>query len=248
MPALHPTAPARPAGRRLALLALTSSLALALAACGGPVRIDLEPASVRLFGRGQAVQVHATPREKGGKPALSAPCTWTSSDPKVVTVAGKHLDATVTSVGPGTATVTCAVGDVKAELTAAVRMVARVTASATAQLELADEKRPLALAVEVRDDEGAPVSGRIVSTRCQDEEVCRGDARGQLWATGAGATTATVEVEGVTATVAVTVKDVRTELTKPQILKKGYMEELEAQVRKREAAEAAAAAKAARTP
>jgi len=238
MPAQRPTLPA--AVRSLAFLAF-----LALPACGGPVRIDLEPASVRLFGRGQSAQLHATPREKGGKPSLGAPCAWSSSDPKVVTVAGKHLDATVTSVGPGTATVTCAVGDVKASLTAAVRTVARVTAPAAAQLELADEKRPLALAIEVRDDEGAPVAGRLAYTRCQDEEVCRGDARGQLWATGAGATTATVEVEGVTATVAVTVKDVRTEATKPQILKKGYMEELEAQVRKREAAEAAAAAKAA---
>jgi len=224
-------------------LALTATLTLP--ACGGPTRIELEPASVRLFGRGQAAQVHATPRDKGGKPSLSAPCTWSSSDAKVVTVAGKHLDATVTSVGPGTATVTCAVGDVKASLTAAVRTVARVTAPTTAQLELADERKPLALAVEVRDDEGAPVAGRIAYTRCQDEEVCRGDARGQLWATGPGATTATVEVEGVQATLAVTVKDVRTEATKPQLLKKGYMEELEAQVRRREAAEAAAAARAA---
>ncbi len=226
--------------------ALCLAAVLVLPACGGPDRIDLEPASVRLFGRGQSARLHATPREKGGKPSLGSPCAWSSSDPKVVTVAGKHLDATVTSVGPGTATVSCTVGGVKAELTAAVRTVARVTAPAAVQLELADERLPLALAVEVRDDEGAPVAGRLAFTRCQDEEVCRGDARGQLWATGAGATTATVEVEGVSAAVAVTVKDVRTELTRPQVLKKGYMEDLEAQVRKREAAEAAAAAKAAR--
>lgn len=225
-------------------LPLALSAALALAACGGPVRVELQPASVRLFGRGQAAQLHATPRDQGGRPQLSRPCAWSTSDPTVVTVAGKHLDATVTSVGPGTATITCAVGGVKAELTAAVRTVARVTAPATAQLALADERQPLVLAVEVRDDEGAPVAGRIAFTRCQDEEVCRGDARGQLWATGAGATTATVEVEGVTATVAVTVTDVRTEATRPQVLKKGYMEELEAQVRRREAAEAAAAARA----
>ena len=45
-------------------------------------------------------------------------------------------------------------------------------------------------------------------------------------------------------TVAVTVKDVRTEATRPQVLKKGYMEDLERAVRKREAAEAAAAASA----
>jgi len=225
--------------------AVVLALASTLAGCGGPVRIDLEPTSVKLSGRAQTASIHATPRGKGGKPSLERPCAWTSSDPKVVTVSGKHLDATVTSVGPGTATVTCAVGELKASLTAAVRTVARVTAPAAVQLELADERRPLALALDVRDDEGAPVSGRIAFTRCENEDVCRGDARGQLWATGAGATTATVEVEGAKATVAVQVKDVRTEATKPQILKKGYMEDLEKQVRQREAAEAAAAARAA---
>jgi hypothetical protein len=233
--------------RRLLLaLALPPLAAGGLAACGGPARVDLDPASVKLYGAGQSAGVHATPRDAQGRALLERPCAWASSDPRVATVAGKHLDATVTSVAPGLATVTCQVGGATARLAVAVRRVARVAAApAQAALELADERRPLALQVQVLDDEGAPVPGRIAFTRCADEEVCRGDARGQLWAVGAGATTATVEVEGVTATVAVTVRDVRTEATRPQVLKKGYMEDLERAVRKREAAEAAAAAKAA---
>jgi hypothetical protein len=164
-------------------------------------------------------------------------------------VSAKQNDATVTAAGPGAATVTCAIGEVKAELTVAVRTVARVTASpALVKLELADDRAPVALQVQVFDDEGAPVAGRIAFTRCQDEEICRGDARGQLWAVGPGKTTAVVEVQGATATVAVEVKDVRTDLTKPEILKKGYMEDLEKKVQKQQAAEAAAAAKAARGP
>lgn len=220
-----------------------------LAACGGPARVELEPGSVKLFGRGQSATLHATPREKSGKPVPSEICAWSSSDPKVATVAGKHNEATVTSVAPGTATITCAIGEVRAAVTAAVRVVARVTVGLEkAELTRSDDNRPLQLPVQVLDDEGAPVAGRLVLTRCADEEVCRGDPRGQLWAVGAGATTATVEVEGVKATLAVVVKDERTEATKPKVLKKGYMEDLEREVRQREAKEAAQAAKAAGKP
>ncbi len=226
---------------------LASLLAPLLAACGGPARIELEPGSVTLFGRGQSATLHATPRERSGKPVPSEICAWSSSDPSVATVAGKHNQATVTSVAPGTATITCALGALRAEVVAAVRAVARVTvALEKAELIRSDENRPLALPVQVFDDQGAPVVGRLAFTRCQDEEVCRGDARGQLWAVGAGTTTATVEVEGVRVTLPVTVKDDRTEATRPTVLKRGYMEDLEKEVRLRQAAEAAAEAKAAK--
>ncbi len=217
-----------------------------LAACGGPARVELEPGSLKLSGRGQTATLHATPREKSGKPVPAERCAWTSSDPKVATVAGKGNEATVTSVAPGTATVACAVGAIKAEAVVAVRVVARlVVGIPRAELVRADEHRPLTVPVQVLDDEGAPVAGRLAFTRCEDEEVCRGDARGQLWAVGAGQTTAWVEVEGVKASLPVVVRDERTEATRPAVLKKGYMEDLEREVRQREAREAAAAAKAA---
>lgn len=219
----------------------------ALLACGGPARVELEPGSLRLTGRGQAAALHATPRERSGRPLPEARCAWSSSAPAVATVAGKGNDATVTAVAPGTATVTCAVGDVKAAATVAVRVVAKVTVGLPrAELVRADEPRPLAVPVQVLDDEGSPVAGRLAFTRCEDEEVCRGDARGQLWAVGAGATTAWVEVEGVKASLPVVVKDERTEATRPKALKRGYMEDLEREVRQREAAEAAAKAAAKR--
>jgi hypothetical protein len=88
------------------------------------------------------------------------------------------------------------------------------------------------------------VTGRLVLTRCDDEEVCRGDTRGQLWATGPGKATATIEVEGVKVTLPVTVKDLRVD-SRPRVVTKDYMEELDREVRVREAREAAAAARAA---
>ncbi|MCM2334398.1 MAG: hypothetical protein NDI82_10675 [Anaeromyxobacteraceae bacterium] len=218
-----------------------------LAACGGPARVELEPGSLKLFGRGRTATLHATPREKSGKPVPAERCAWTSSDPRIATVAGRHNEATVTSVAPGTATVACAIGGIRAEVVVAVRVVARLAVGVPrAELVRADEPRPLAVPVQVFDDEGTPVAGRLAFTRCEDEEVCRGDARGQLWAVGAGETTAWVEIEGVKASLPVVVKDARTEATRPALLEKGYMEDLEREVRQREAKEAAAAAKAAK--
>ena len=211
--------------------------ALLLAACGGPVRVELEPPSLAFTGRNQSGLLHATPRAKGGKPLPDARCAWSSSDPAVVTVAARGNDATVSSVGPGAATVRCAIGDVQASAPVSVRVVARVVlGQASAALELADDRRPLAVALQVFDDQGGPVAGRLVLTRCDDEEVCRGDTRGQLWATGAGRATATVEVDGVTATLPVTVKDVRVD-TRPRAVKKDFMEALDREVRAREARE-----------
>jgi hypothetical protein len=221
---------------------------LLLAACGGPVRVELEPASLAFTGRAQAGQLHATPRAKGGQPLPDARCAWSSSDPKVVTVTARGNDASVASVGPGAATVTCAIGGVLASAPVSVRVVARVVLEQeAAALELADDRRPLAVRLQAFDDQGATVAGRLVLTRCDDEEVCRGDTRGQLWATGPGRATATVEVDGVKATLPVTVKDLRVD-TRPKAVRKDYMEELERENRAREAREAAAAARAARKP
>jgi len=227
---------------------LAFALVLPLVACGGPARIDLDPASLRFNGAGQVAPVHATPRARNNKALPDQVCRWTSSDEKVAAVAAKGNDAVVTATGPGAATVTCTVGSLKAELGVAVRVVARLTVSPDAvALELTDERVPTPLRVEAFDDQGAPVAGRIVTTSCDDEEVCRGDARGQLWPVGAGASVATVQVDGAKARLPVTVKDKRV-ATKPKIVKRDYMEDLEKEVQARQAKEAAAAAKAAARP
>jgi hypothetical protein len=219
--------------------------ALLLAACGGPVRVELEPASLAFSGRNQTGLLHATPRAKGGKPLPDARCAWSSSDSQVATVTARGNDATVSSVGPGAATVRCAIGDLLASAPVSVRVVARVVlGQEAAALELADDRRPLAVKLQAWDDQGSPVTGRLVLTRCDDEEVCRGDTRGQLWATGPGKATATIEVEGVKVTLPVTVKDLRVD-SRPKAVTRDYMEELDREVRVREAREAAAAARAA---
>jgi hypothetical protein len=225
--------------RSLATLALLASTSLA--ACSSPEAVDLEPASLRFGVRGQTAKLHATPRARGGKPMPEAACAWSSSDEKVATVAGKHNDAVVTAVGPGSASVRCAIGAVTAKATALVRVVARVEASpARVQLRMLDEPAPVALEVRAFDDGGSPVTGRAPFSRCADEGVCRGDGRGQLWAVGPGRTTAVVEVEGSTsAPIEVSVTDARTAEGKPRAVKGNPMEEIEKEVREREAKEKA---------
>ena len=213
-------------------------LPLLLAACEEPARIDVEPSSLRFGVRGQTATVHATPRLRDGKPVPKEACRWSSSDEKVATVSGPHNDATVSAVGPGAAAIRCTIGGAAGEVPVTVRMVARVAVKpAAVELRIEDEPRPVALQVEAFDDAGAPLLGRVAYTRCADEGICRGDGRGQLWAVGAGASTAIVEVEGARAEVRVTVIDRRTAEGKPRHVSGNPMDAIEREVRQREAKE-----------
>ena len=110
-------------------------------------------------------------------------CVWSSSDEKVASVKGPHNQATVTAVGPGSAVVTCRVGGVLAELPVSVRFVARIEVSPQrVELKMLDRPEPVTLDVRALDGEGKPLSGRVALTRCEEQNVCRGDNRGQLWA------------------------------------------------------------------
>ncbi len=230
------------------LLAVLSVLAAAsLLACDNPARVELSPASMHFFGRSQSLKVHATPISKNGKAMPDQICKWSSSDDKVATVSGPHNEATVTSAGPGSAAIRCALeGGVVAELPISVRMVTRVAAGpGKMELKMLDDPQPVALEVQAFDDTGALVTGRPPITRCAKEDVCRGDQRGQLWAVGPGDTTASVEVDGVRSPgeIAVHVVDARTELTKPKRVTGNPMLEVEKAVRERDAAEAKKKAK-----
>lgn len=215
--------------------ALVLSVAAALlSACGGPARVDVEPASVRLGVRGQVAKVHATPRDRNGKALPGSICTWSSSDEKVATVKG-YNDAEITAVGPGAAVVRCALGDVTGEVAVLVRVVAKVTVSpAEIELRMLDEPRPFPLAVEAFDDAGGRVVGRHARSSCADENVCRGDSVPQIWGVGEGQTTAVVEIDGARSTpVAVKVVDARSADAKPKRVTGNPMEAYEKEYQRR---------------
>lgn len=218
--------------------ALALSL-VALAACGEAARVDLQPSSLQFGVRGQTAKVHAAPIAKSGKSVPDQICKWSSSDEKVATVSGPANDVLVTAVGPGSARVRCAIGKITSELDVLVRVVARVDVDPRQiELRMQDEPAPLALRVTAHDDAGALVLGRTAFSRCANEEVCRGDARGQLWAVGPGDTTAIVEVEGArSGEVAVHVVDARTAAGRPKAVKGNPMLEVERQYLKKVADE-----------
>ncbi len=224
------------------------ALALLAAACRpAPARIETEPSTLAFGVRGQTAKVHASPIARNGAPAPDNVCRWSSTGEKVATVSGPHNDATVTAAGPGSARIVCAIGELRAEVPVQVRVVSRVAVRPDrVELKVTDEPAPVRLEVTAFDDAGAPVLGRVALSRCADENVCRGDGRGQLWAVGAGRTTALVEVEGARSPeIAVSVVDARTAAGKPQRVTGNPMEAIEREVRKREAEERKAAEKAA---
>jgi len=213
--------------------ALVALLALApFTACNAPARVEMEPASVRLYARGQSLAVHARPIGKNGRPMPDSVCAWASSDEKVASVKGPHNQATVTAVGPGSAVVTCRVGGVLAELPVSVRFVARIEVSPQrVELKMLDRPEPVALDVRALDGEGKPLSGRVALTRCEDENVCRGDNRGQLWAVGPGVTRVAIEVDEARATVTARVVDARTAEGRPRKVKGNPMLDYEKAVK-----------------
>jgi hypothetical protein len=231
-----------------ALALSVAVLAAPLAACDSVARVELTPASLRFGLAGQSAKVHAAPVAKNGQPLPAEACRWSTSDAKIAAVAGPANDAVVTAVGPGSARITCAVGGVTADVDVLVRVVTKVEVSPQrVELKMLDEPAPVALQVLAVDDTGAQVLGRTASARCASEDVCRGDARGQLWAVGPGDTTAVVEVEGARSPpVAVHVVDARSADAKPKAVKGNPMDEIERKYLKKVAEEKKEAEKAAK--
>jgi len=196
---------------------LLAALLPSLASCERVSRVELEPASLSLHARGQAASLRAAMYGSGGKPIPSATCRWSTADERVAAVAGSARTATVTAAGPGTTSVRCTAGGAGASALVAVRIASRVEVSPPRlEIRLGDEPAPARLDLAVLDTEGRPLLDRPASTRCQDERVCRGDDRAQIWPVGAGETRALVEVDGASASVPVRVIDARSAAGRPR--------------------------------
>jgi hypothetical protein len=209
--------------RRLAL----ATLFAVLAGCG-PARIEMDPSTVQLFARGQKAGVHAVPFSRNGRPLPGERCTWSSSDDRVARVEARHNEATVTAVGHGRAAARCAIGDLSAEVPVTVSLVSRVEVNPRElELRILDEATPTTLAVRALDAEGREVQGRKIGTRCLDENVCRGDDRGQVWPVGAGDSTLVVQVDDGSAEARVRVVDARSAAAKPRAVSGNPMEHLD---------------------
>jgi hypothetical protein len=225
---------------RTPTVALACALAATLA-CARADRIELQPSRVAFVGLGKATQVKASPFGANGRFLPDPPCTWSSSDERVARVTARANEATVAAIGPGAAVVRCTIGAAVGELPVEVRVVARLAVRPERlALTVADTPAPAPLTVEAFDDRGTPVVGRQAVVTCQSEQVCRGDARGQVWPVGPGETTARVELEGATAAVPVKVVEGRSADARPKAVKGNPMEEVERLWNEKQKKEAAA--------
>ncbi len=186
----------------------------------------------------------ASPFAKNGRFVPDPPCAWSSSDEKVARVTALANEATVAAVGPGNAVVRCTIGAAVGELPVEVRVVSRVAVRPDRMsLTVADTPTPAPLTVEAFDDRGVPVVGRQAVVTCENEQVCRGDDRGQVWPVGPGQTTARIEIEGAAAAIPVKVTEGRSADARPKAVKGNPMEEIEKAWNEKQRKEAAAAAK-----
>ena len=103
----------------------------ALPACGGSkttepvytVELSAGTVTLTLGGPSATVTLNATVTQKLGANSVvdnTTPVTWTTSDAKVATVAGTGRSATITAVGPGSATITATAQNVQSSINVTV--------------------------------------------------------------------------------------------------------------------------------
>jgi hypothetical protein len=141
---------------------------VALAACGGtteppaPGGITVTPSTLSFSYKGGTKQLTAAVTDQHGNALPNATVTWSSNSIAVATVSSSGL---VASVGNGTTQIVATAGSVSTQVTVTVAQAA-FTLTKTAgdnQSASAGTQLPQALAVQVTDSLGNPVSGATVS-------------------------------------------------------------------------------------
>jgi uncharacterized protein YjdB len=169
-----------------------------------PVSISVSAAS-RDLRPGETVVLSVVVVDDTGKPVtVPRTITWTTSDPAIATVA----DGKVVAVGPGTATVTAAAGQLKGTSSVAVKIPdfakLSLTPAKTQTLKRGDN---LGLRVSALDKKGQKVGGVPVAWKSSDPRSATVSPDGVVHAVKKGSAKITASASGKSATVQVTVTD-----------------------------------------
>ena len=195
--------------------AATSTLVLlALAACGGGdgivqrdrctvSAVAVSPSTTTLI-VGDQTTLQAVPTSQN---CQSTPATtWSSSATNVATVSGTGV---VTSVTPGTATITATVagegGSASGTSVVTVRAANVGSIVITPPSSSLQAGQTVTLSVQVRDERGQTLTGRAVTFSTNAQNVATVTAAGVVTGVAPGTATITVTCEGVTQTVVITV-------------------------------------------
>ena len=165
------------------------------------VTISPSPLALKV---GVSAQLAVVARDAAGNPLVGRAVTFASSNTAVVSVSASGV---VTAHAPGTATVTATVEGVTATLTVSV------TADPVPVVSVAILPSPITLrvgasvplTVTARDAAGNLLAGRAVVYTSSNPAVASVSASGVVTGIAAGSVTITATVEGVKATVSVTV-------------------------------------------
>jgi len=152
------------------LFGLSVLLASALCACDKPSFIELEPKEQTFKRIGEDLWWKAKARTKQGKYLHQVTFTWTTSDPKIVTIDAKGR---AKAVGAGHAAIIAHVGELSAEAPVEVQGVGKVTLEPVEEITLDARGEGKPITVKVFDLAGHPVTDRTAVVRCQNEDVCR---------------------------------------------------------------------------
>ncbi|HEX7049318.1 MAG TPA: Ig-like domain-containing protein [Longimicrobiales bacterium] len=133
-----------------------------------PVGIALEPAADTLDALGESVQLTAVVRDANGHAVVDADVTWTSLDETIATV---DANGNVLAVAPGNARIVAAIGTLADTATVLVRQLAPSVIIDPPAVTLDALGATAELSASVRDSNGHPVAGAVVTWTSLDEEI-----------------------------------------------------------------------------
>lgn len=171
----------------------------------GAAWVRLRPAVDTASAIGDTIHFAATIADKKGSILVGAMPTWATGDSSVATVGS---DGAVIARGPGATTVSVVVGSIVSTARIVVRQqvaavsIASPAADTAAQLLEGAQLQLRARAVDAR---GYVVAGRGESWHSDDTTIASLDARGLVTAQNAGRSLVSVKVDGVSASLPVTV-------------------------------------------
>ncbi len=168
-------------------------LAVLGVSCHPVASIQVEPGSVTLHAKGDAMTLIATPKDERGAAVTNASLFWTNSAPDVV----DSSQGKIVAKKSGRATITAAAGDAKGSTTVIVAIATSLEVS-PASVPLDGVAKTAVLTAVVKDEAGAPIPGEPVEWTTSDEHVAR-VAGGTVTSAGPGSATITAAARGLKA-------------------------------------------------
>jgi len=171
----------------------------------GATWVGLTPAVDTMKAIGDTLHMAATVTDKRGTAIVGLETKWSVDHPEVAAV---NPDGTVIAESPGSATILVTLGTLNARAAIIVRPVSAVVHVASDSAVTIPEGTAHAVSARSTDVRGHVLAGRAIHWHSADTTVVGIDSTGNLVGIGAGHTTVTATIDGVSADAPVTVSPV----------------------------------------